>query len=862
MLSFIIPVAIVLSSFYLIKAYPFGDNTVLTWDLKITYTYFFEWFKRVLEDGGSIFYSFSKSLGGSMFAGFSTICASPVNLLVALFTGYNPVPFVTCMIVTKFGLAGLASYHFLSRRFDLSVIVRLALSSSYALMLYMVAQSENPMWMDAVIMLPLVMLGIYRVVSEGKTLLFFLALLFSVVTNWYTGYMITLFSMLYYLFESSISPQSLESRRPRLFINFRRFAPAFALAVLGSIVILLPTALGLLNGKGGAQSGLFSPDLRFYLPEFIRSLYFGVYEKEQLPQLYCGMLTLVAAVALFINPKIDQRIRHAGFIFLAVMVISTWFAPFDRIWCGFRDGTSFYCRFCFLNSALCMMLSGIALEGFDEGKRKALLYSCLIVVCISLCIAISGHFETRLIFVGATAFPIAYTLILLLGNRMQSDGLRYALFTVMLVLVSVELIGSTAHFYKFASEDANAFSRYESYYAEGESMMDEIDEGDATDVNAYRLSKTYNFLSPVRTITSNESMVYGYSQVSLYDSTYDDRVQAFLSSVGYCDDDSCIITYSDSILPMDSVLGIRYVASGARPLGFDETTVESTQDGNHVFENPLALPIGFVADSSCLGDQLDMTTDNGAHGTAHDPFVNQNHVLNSLLGKEANMWERVEVKQTNRDGNSITWTAATPKGSKAYGYIATNDRHLVNLSVNGEFYRPYMDKWSHGVFPISGGDSAKAEISIELPKESGSFNSDTDFELYVYSISEESLSQLHSQLNSQAFVIDRFDDGYVTGSVSADSPGVLFTTIPYDKGWSIEVNGTKVDPKLAFGSFIALDVDSGDNRVVMSYTPPGLLIGAVVSLVALIAYIIWSAITRKTSVNGKRRTRGAHTDSN
>ena len=65
--------------------YPFGEGTVLVLDLNGQYVYFFEALRDAVLDGGSLLYSWARSLGGEFLGIYAYYIASPLSYLVALF---------------------------------------------------------------------------------------------------------------------------------------------------------------------------------------------------------------------------------------------------------------------------------------------------------------------------------------------------------------------------------------------------------------------------------------------------------------------------------------------------------------------------------------------------------------------------------------------------------------------------------------------------------------------------------------------------------------------------------------------------------------------------------------------------------
>ena len=168
--AFLLTLLILMISMAIDGMFPFGDNSVLKWDLEIQYIDIYAWFRNALHSGEGLFYSFSKSLGGNMFGVFSLYLGSPVNLLIYFFDVEDIPVFLTLATVLKLCLGAFTASIFITRRFEIkSRIIVLICSVAYALFEYNVAFCSNLHFLDAVYMLPLAALGVWQLVNFRKS---------------------------------------------------------------------------------------------------------------------------------------------------------------------------------------------------------------------------------------------------------------------------------------------------------------------------------------------------------------------------------------------------------------------------------------------------------------------------------------------------------------------------------------------------------------------------------------------------------------------------------------------------------------------------------------------------------------------
>ena len=180
---------------------PFGINTPAVTDAKLQYLDLFSYCRDVLTGQNSAAYTFSNTLGGGAAAIWAYYLASPFNLLVLLFPKEQMNLFLEVLITVKLSAASAAFAWFIRCRFGDRVRreIALILSVSYGLMQYMLAQGSNVMWLDGVILLPFIVMGIHRAAdgaasgqgTGGAGKRFHPAELavpaaLSVLANWYT----------------------------------------------------------------------------------------------------------------------------------------------------------------------------------------------------------------------------------------------------------------------------------------------------------------------------------------------------------------------------------------------------------------------------------------------------------------------------------------------------------------------------------------------------------------------------------------------------------------------------------------------------------------------------------------------------
>ena len=195
-LSFLLPVVILFLAYIAFQVWPFGARSVLSLDLNAQYVYYYDYMYDVFAGDESIWYSWSRNLSGEFMGIIGYYLASPFNLLVWIFPREWITEGLMTMMLAKAGASGLACAFFLRKHRGCGRTATVCFSVMWALCGYFVVQTMNPMWLDGLVALPLVAMGVERICDKRRFMLYVLSLVYIFVANFYIGYMVGIFSAL------------------------------------------------------------------------------------------------------------------------------------------------------------------------------------------------------------------------------------------------------------------------------------------------------------------------------------------------------------------------------------------------------------------------------------------------------------------------------------------------------------------------------------------------------------------------------------------------------------------------------------------------------------------------------------------
>lgn len=178
---------------------PIGNNTMLTVDFYHQYSPLLAELYDKIKMGDNLIYSFNTGLGLPFFRNFFNYLSSPFNIIILLFERDNIVTSFSVIIALKIIFATGAISYFLKNFFNKNSLFITLFGLTYGFSSYFVAFYWNIMWLDGIIYLPLVVLGIKKIIDDDKFNFYIIFLFLSILSNYFIGYMICIFSCIFFL---------------------------------------------------------------------------------------------------------------------------------------------------------------------------------------------------------------------------------------------------------------------------------------------------------------------------------------------------------------------------------------------------------------------------------------------------------------------------------------------------------------------------------------------------------------------------------------------------------------------------------------------------------------------------------------
>ena len=875
--------------------YPFGERSVLVIDLGAQYYGFFEALRNfVVEGDGSLLYSFGRSLGGEFVGIFDYYIASPFSYIVCLFPEDRMLEALLFMFMVKAG-ACAATMAFYLHKCDVRInrIGIIAFSTMYAMASYAIVYQHNTMWIDAMIWLPLVIFGVEQLIKYGKYKVYVIFLALTLISQYYIGYMICLTVLIYFFvylwgFKSSNNPLEERYHGMRSFLRIG-FYTVIAIGIAAFAVITAYYSLTFGKNEFSDPNWSFKSCFSFF--ELFFKLLPSSYDTAHrggTPWLYCGVLALLLIPMYFFNKKFKTSEKVAYSALFAILLFSMIASPLDMIWHGFQEPNELEYRYSFIVCFFMIVLAYRAFTNIRFTSRKPILYTAVLIgFGVMIIEALSPQIFERIIdinedFAVATfqtiwltiGCLIVYSLLICLLPRVKNKELISCIL-VFIVCAEVYVSGLT-NLNDLGTDwgwSSQSYTTYNNYFDEVRPIIDSIYDKDGS---FYRMEKTTEK-------SNNDNMVLGLRGLSNSTSTLNADTIYFLRMMGYASRSNKSNYYGGTPVN-DSLLGIKYILTDNKsnygdikdlslyygdPL-YDADDWESALNNDKyvVYHNPNALSIAFLADDAMAAFAL---------RDYENPFERMNAMITLLLGEEEtievfvpatqiSMTKSKEVSKSSTgksdahpvhdvysgDGGKITFEYEIPRNKELFVFFPADWNRSVNLTANGKsagtFGNTSKDSWN--IVSIGDYNTDDLELVLTIDNSYDNFYIVKDLKKpFIYSIDMDALNDAMSRLQQGNVQIDpeNYREDYLPGTVTTTKENQLvMTTIPYDKGWQVTVDGQKVETVELADALIGYYIpEAGDHEIVMRYMPKEYVIGIVIVLVSLAIFILLIIFEKK-----------------
>lgn len=878
-LAFALPVAGMLLVMIISQYFPFGKYSMLYSDMYHQYYPFFKAFRSALLSGDSLLHSWNVGLGMDYLGLISYYLASPLNLVSILLPEAWTLHYFSLLVPIKLGLASMFFAIFLKNLFgknDWSIVL---FGAFYGLCAWALGYQWNVMWLDTFALLPLVVLGMIRLLSQRKFILYTLTLFLSIFANYYVGLFTCIFILLSFFCYEICQWGGIK----KFFIDLGLMALFSALAIGMTAILELPAFAALQTTHSSVSN--FRKDLLMNIAD--EDTWLGLLDamrqvagqmnggisptfvdSEGLPNLYCGVLTSILTVLFLLSRDIKLREKLCCAGLLLFFSLSFIIRHLDYVWHGFHFPNSIPFRFSFLYSFVMLYM---AYKAYLH-RRHFRLWQLVVAGIASAAIMLCYNDLSDIVF---WAYNIAFVLLYLatlsygyLRKKLPLRGSvrrkanylqmlherRKGASTVLLAILAMELVLTLVNFgVWFAGSSIADYPRGTESTASIIRYMHERED----DTLFFRAETTHSQ-------TLNDGALNGYNGISTFTSSANADVTRFMKALGYSAEDYYNRYCYEEASPVSNLfLNIKYMIERRGNVENNPYFNDLHYNGDvHLLKNSAYLPLGFLANTQLINVDFSKTS---------EPFTFQNTLFSSATGIEENVWHTVRGNQLSISGEGVEivpsanvnnagfcdYAAGAEGGKITFTYVADREglacvhmhlgkKNTFSMLVNGEeIYGQGFESYSlpqmFSLCQVAPGDVIEVIFSCNS-------NEDSSMNVRTAILDETVFYTGYNILSASQLELTEFGNTYVAGTIQCDRNGVLYTSIPQNGNWTAIVDHQPAKTVTIGNAMVGVLLTEGYHEVEFKYDNAAFSLGWKISLLCALIFggiCLWKYLPKK-----------------
>lgn len=854
--------------FIIYTIFPFGDNTVMRMDLYHQYgPLFAELYDRVVNHR-SFLYSWNSGGGSSFLGNYFNYLSSPLSAVIFLFDKEDVSYAITFLVSLKCIFSAATFTLYVKKSLNRHSYMTAVFGVFYAFSSYFLAYYWNVMWLDGMILLPVIALGIEKIIKEGKGFIYVFSMVLLFFSSYYMGFMACIFAVLYFFTYYTINSDytkklddnlefdkkySLKAISNNAFIN-RGFKFAVYSIIAGGICAFTLIPIFFILKSCSATSDHFPTTFNSYFNifDFITSHLAGLETTirssgaDVLPNVYSGMLAVILLPLFVANKDIRFKEKMSYILLLILLLFSFNNNCMNFIWHAFHFPNDLPFRFSYMYSFILLV---IGFKAFDKIKSFDVKDYCFVGFAWIFFIIVAQKMSTTKMLEStiytSLAFVILWTGYLYLVKRNKLD--KAVLSAIAVVICFSELLIADTQGILITQDNASYKQNYETY-------TEAIDYIRQNDDDFYREELSY-------LETRMDPCYYSYNGMSTFSSMAYEEYSRTQYSLGMFGNRINSYTYNTQTPVYNMMFNIKYLIYNDISLPLSNNIYEykyTTEDGKaSVYRNKYNLPISYCVSTDLEnwivneGDPFEVQGDYFRLATGlSDVFKPVDFINSEFDGVYGESVTQNGTYWFNKETDDSTYGYAdiyvTPqKNGNIYLYVTSPDINSIEITNNDmishtqQIGEPYI--LDCGYYEV--GDRLK----ISLDCGSAEVN-ECYADIFVYSLDEDVFNSGHKLLQSGELKITDYSDTTINGTINVKENSYLYSSIPYDKGWKVYVDGNLTETFEIGNAMLVTTLKPGEHTIEYRYAPDGLKYGILVTGatgIALAGFTIFTTLYKR-----------------
>lgn len=805
--TLLLSILIILVFFYINNITPFGSKDFTVIDF---YHQYFpmtsELINRILNFK-TLLFSFNGSL--PFIRNLYNYLSSPFNILLLPFKDNLSTGF-SLLIAIKAILASTTICYYLTKNIKNSIL-SIPISISYGFSSYYIAYHWNIMWLDGMIFLPLIILGLEKIIKENKSLLYIITLSISIFSNYYIGYMICIFTFIYFQFYYLLN---YKFNIKDFLIKFKNYIlySIISIGIISIVVIPIYFSLSSISATKDTFPSIFETEfniINFILNNFSLSKPTAlISENIPLPNTSSSLLIFILIPLFFINKNINKKEKILYALLLLTLFLCMHNTFINFIWHGFHFPNDLPYRQSFIYIFITIIIAYKSLINIKYINTKKLLITLTVFILLIILSKIIkfDNLQNKVLIINTILLIIYFTILII--NIKNKKYTQFALITIVAIETCISCVYNIKPDHNGKDLD-NSIKNYQYI----KNILPQENE-------FYRIEK-------IKRDTYNDPALNNYYGISVFSSmTYED-ISKIQRKLGNGSNNINSYYYNLQTPIYNSMFNIKYLVG---KFNYNKSFYkENKNEGIKEYKYPLS--IAYKVNNNIKN--WDTSSNNPF--TVQESFIKESTGFDNMFNKLNINFKDIVPEITNNgyfiNSRICSINLENDRNGDVYLYIDSNN--LSSILVNGESYfiatnEPYIINL--GYF------SKYDDINVTMYFSYGD-TSYNEFNIYAYSFNENNFKKAYNSLNDEILNISSFKENHIKGYINLKESGVIFTSIPYDNSWKIKVDNKYIDFYKIGESYIGFNLNEGYHNIEFIYKTKGLKTGAIISTISLISTI-------------------------
>ena len=667
------------------------------------------------------------------------------------------------------------------------------------------------MWLDGMIFLPLIILGLEKIIKENKSLLYIITLSISIFSNYYIGYMICIFTFIYFQFYYLLN---YKFNIKDFLIKFKNYIlySIISIGIISIVVIPIYFSLSSISATKDTFPSIFETEfniINFILNNFSLSKPTAlISENIPLPNTSSSLLIFILIPLFFINKNINKKEKILYALLLLTLFLCMHNTFINFIWHGFHFPNDLPYRQSFIYIFITIIIAYKSLINIKYINTKKLLITLTVFILLIILSKIIkfDNLQNKVLIINTILLIIYFTILII--NIKNKKYTQFALITIVAIETCISCVYNIKPDLNGKDLD-NSIKNYQYI----KNILPQENE-------FYRIEK-------IKHDTYNDPALNNYYGISVFSSmTYED-ISKIQRKLGNGSNNINSYYYNLQTPIYNSMFNIKYLVG---KFNYNKSFYKKNKnEGIKEYKYPLS--IAYKVNNNIKN--WDTSSNNPF--TVQESFIKESTGFDNMFNKLNINFKDIVPEITNNgyfiNSRICSINLENDRNGDVYLYIDSNN--LSSILVNGESYfiatnEPYIINL--GYF------SKYDDINVTMYFNYGD-TSYNEFNIYAYSFNENNFKKAYNSLNDEILNISSFKENHIKGYINLKESGVIFTSIPYDNSWKIKVDNKYIDFYKIGESYIGFNLNEGYHNIEFIYKTKGLKTGAIISTISLISTI-------------------------